>query len=169
MNDFVGVVWRSQAKGPRGDMGKRKIQDEAEVIRWFEEGRTYQWMIDEYRRKYGIDTVSSMWGNFRNRRGLDRRITRDDDLIPWFVRVEHRHLYPLMMLRAEARRRDGRELTESDRARLDSWRRTLAKDGVVVHYDPDTVGGFSYVRRRAEDHDLIRQPARKTTPRRRSG
>ncbi|MFI2783089.1 hypothetical protein [Streptomyces sp. ALB3] len=150
-------------------MGKRKIQDEAEVIRWFEEGRTYQWMIDEYRRKYGIDTVSSMWGNFRNRRGLERRITRDDDLIPWFVKVEHRQQYPLVMLRAEARRRDGRELTESSRTRLDSWRRMLAQEDVVVHYDPETADGFSYVPRRAGDHDLIRQPARKTTARRRSG
>lgn len=65
-----------------GFMGRRKIQDESEVIRWFEEGRTYQWMIEEYRRKYDIETVVSMWGNFRRRRGLDRRIVRDDDLIP---------------------------------------------------------------------------------------
>lgn len=50
-------------------MGKRKIVDEGEVIRWFEEGWTYKEMIDEYKRKYNIETVSSMWGSFRRRRG----------------------------------------------------------------------------------------------------
>lgn len=50
-------------------MAGRKIQDEGEVIRWFEEGRTYAWMAEQYRKKYHIDTVPSMWGNFRRRRG----------------------------------------------------------------------------------------------------
>ncbi|MFI6286377.1 hypothetical protein ACIBCM_16705 [Streptomyces sp. NPDC051018] len=149
-------------------MGRSKIQDEGEVIRWFQEGRTYAWMVEEYRRKYNIETVPSMWGNFRQRRGLDRRITRDDDLIPWFVKEEHRWLYPLAMLRVEARRRDGRTLTENDRSRLTSWREMLTAQNTVVHYDPDTEEGFFYVPRRADDVDLIRRPERKTTPRRRA-
>ncbi|MGW1040054.1 hypothetical protein [Streptomyces sp. NPDC002547] len=146
-------------------MPKRKIQDEREVIRWFEEGRTYQWMIDEYRRKYNIETVSSMWGNFRRRKGLDRRITRDDDLIPWAVNEEHRWLYPLAMLRVEARRREGRPLTESDEARLESWKAMLEEQGAVVHYDPDTEDGFFYIPRQEGDDDLIHRPTRKTTER----
>lgn len=150
-------------------MAKRKIQNEQEVIRWFEEGRTYQWMIDEYRRKYGIDTVSSMWGNFRRRRGLDRRIVRDDDLIPWFVKEEHRWAYPLAMLRAEARRRAGRELTERDRTRLANWLKTMEESGAVVHYDPDTKEGFFYILRQEGDDDLIHQPREKTTLRPNAG
>ncbi|MFF8845486.1 hypothetical protein ACF08N_22630 [Streptomyces sp. NPDC015127] len=146
-------------------MAKRKIQDEQEVIRWFEEGRTYQWMINEYKRKYNIDTVASMWGNFRRRRGLDRRITRDDDLIPWFVKPEHRWKYPVAMLRVEARLRDGQELTESDKARLDSWKEMLDEESAVVHYDPDTEDGFFYVPREPDDTDIIRRPEKKTTPR----
>ncbi|QAY15934.1 immunity repressor [Streptomyces phage Janus] len=146
-------------------MAKRKIQDEQEVIRWFEEGKTYQWMIDEYKRKYNIDTVASMWGNFRRRRGLDRRITRDDDLIPWFVKEEHRWKYPVAMLRVEARLRDGQELSETDKARLASWKEMLDEENAVVHYDPDTEDGFFYVPREPGDADIIRKPQEKTTPR----
>ncbi|MFE9928669.1 hypothetical protein [Streptomyces sp. NPDC005533] len=146
-------------------MAGRKIQDESEVIRWFEEGRTYQWMTEEYRRKYDIETVVSMWGNFRRRRGLDRRIVRNDDLIPWFVKEEHRWAYPLTMLRAEGRRRAGKQLTETDETRLASWLNALKKNGSVVRYDPGTEEGFSYVPGQAADHDIIRQPDTKTTPR----
>lgn len=144
-----------------------KIQDEQEVIRWFEEGRTYAWMQEEYLRKYHIETVPSMWGNFRRRRGLDRRITRDDDLLPWFVREEHRWAYPARMLRAEGRRRAGMELSKEDARRLPAWKRQLEKAGAVVHYDPDTDEGFHYVPRRpGVDVDLIRVPDHKTTQRR---
>lgn len=146
-------------------MGKRKIQDEQEVIRWFEEGRTYAWMIDEYKRKYNIDTVASMWGNFRRRRGLDRRIVRDDDLIPWFVKEEHRWAYPLAMLRATARSRAGKDVTKTDQARLASWMEMLEENNAVVHYDPDTEEGFFYVPRQEGDDDLIHRPKQKTTPR----
>ncbi|OIJ66033.1 hypothetical protein [Streptomyces mangrovisoli] len=146
-------------------MGKRKIVNESEVIRWFEEGKTYQWMIDEYKRKYDIETVSSMWGNFRRRRGLDRRIVRDDELIPWFVKEEHRWAYPLAMLRAEARRRAGKELTEADQNRLKNWMKMIQQENAVVHYEPDTEEGFFYVPRQAGDDDLIHRPKSKTTPR----
>ncbi|MFB8350979.1 hypothetical protein [Streptomyces niveus] len=146
-------------------MAARKIQDETEVIRWFEEGKTYQWMIDEYKRKYGINTVPSMWSNFRRRRGLDRRIARDDDLIPWEVKEEHRWLYPVAMLRAEARHRQGFPVTDSDRARLNSWKEMLEEESAVVHYDPDTEEGFFYVPRQEGDDDLIHQPKTKTTAR----
>ncbi|MFF9095664.1 hypothetical protein ACF1AX_21325 [Streptomyces sp. NPDC014802] len=146
-------------------MGARKIQDEQEVIRWFEEGRTYQWMIDKYKEKYGIDTVPSMWGNFRRRRGLDRRIIRDDELIPWFVKEEHRWAYPLVMLRTEARRRAGNPVTDTDQGRLATWKKMLEEEDAVVHYDPDTDEGFFYVPRQPGDTDIIHAPDKKTTAR----
>ncbi|AWY07595.1 immunity repressor [Streptomyces phage Yosif] len=148
-------------------MGARKIQDEQEVIRWFEEGRTYAWMVEEYKRKYNIETVPSLWGNFRRRRGLDRRLTRNDDLIPWHVKVEHRWAYPLAMLRAEARLRDGKELSEVEQGRLDSWKTMLTEENAVVHYDPDTEEGFFYIPRQEGDTDLIHAPKVKTSPRKR--
>jgi hypothetical protein len=106
-----------------------------------------------------------MWGNFRRRRGLDRRIVRDDELIPWFVKEEHRWAYPLAMLRAEARRRAGKDLTETDQNRLKNWMEMIKEEDAVVHYDPDTEEGFFYVPRQEGDDDLIHRPKAKTTPR----
>ncbi len=147
-------------------MGASKIVDEQEVVRWFEEGRTYDWMCQEYLRKYNIETVPSMWGNFRRRRGLVRRITRNDELIPWHVQEHHRWAYPIAMLRVEARRRAGMELREIDENRLGNWIASLDERGVVVHYDPDTSEGFFYVPREQGDTDIIRRPKIKTTLRR---
>ncbi|THA32308.1 hypothetical protein E6R18_13920 [Streptomyces sp. A1277] len=146
-------------------MGARKIQDKDEVIRWFEEGWTYQEMTEEYKRRYGIDTGPSMWGNFRYREGLDRRITRDDELIPWAVKKEHRQPYPIVMLRVEARRRAGLPLDENRTKRLASWKKMLEDNNAVVHYDPDTEEGWFYVPRDEGDDDIIRRPANKTTKR----
>lgn len=147
-------------------MPASKIVDEQEVIRWFEEGRTYAWMIEEYRRKYNIETVSSMWGNFRRRRGLQRRIVRNDNLIPWAVKPEHRWAYAVQMLRSEARRREGKELREIEWLRLEPWLRGLDEDNVVIHYDPDTDEGFFRVPREKGDDDIIRRPKSGLTQRR---
>ncbi|WP_199810461.1 MULTISPECIES: hypothetical protein [unclassified Streptomyces] len=81
------------------------------------------------------------------------------------MKEEHRWAYPLAMLRAEGRRRAGKELTERDESRLASWLDMLKKNGSVVHYDPDTEEGFSYVSRQAGDNDMIRRLDTKTTPR----
>lgn len=140
-------------------MPRSKIVNEQEVIRWFEEGRSYNWMVEEYEKKYNLQVTPSMFGNFRMRRGLDRRISRDETLIPWEVKREHRWHYPLAMLRVEARRREGRELRETDAQRLANWKQSLAEQDLVVHYDPDTEEGFFYVpRRQGIDTDLIRVP-----------
>jgi hypothetical protein len=140
-----------------------KIVNESEVLRWFDEGRKYKWMIEEYRRKYGIETTAAMWSGFRSRRGLKRRIVRDDDLIPWHVAGDHRWTFPIQMLRAEARRRQGVELDDETARKLRNFIDRLEEDGTVVHYDPDTDEGFFYVPRRPDvDTDLIRVPPRKT-------
>ena len=122
------------------------------------------WMVEEYQRKYGIETRPSMFGNFRRRRGLERRLTRNDDLLPWALDEKHRWTYPAMMLRAEARRRDGKELRKEDETRLDAWLRRLEEEDTVVHYDMATEEGFWYVPRRpGVDTDIIRVPDRKTS------
>ncbi|WP_405056954.1 hypothetical protein OG474_29970 [Kribbella sp. NBC_01505] len=148
-------------------MPASKIQNKQEVIDWFEEGRTYEWMAATYRSKYGIETGPSMWANFRSRNNLVRRTVRDDELIPWEVKEEHRWANPLAMLRAAARQRAGIKLTKSDEKRLAGWLREREKAKEVVHYDPDTDEGFWYVPRRPGiDLDLIREPEKKTTKRR---
>lgn len=146
-----------------------KIQDETEVIRWMEQGWTYQQIVDEYRRKYNIDTTLSMWSNFRRRRGLDRRYSRDETLVPWEIEKRHRNSYHLAMLRAEARRRGGFEMRQSDLKRLESWLQDVRELNAVVHYDPETPDGFYLVpREKADGDDLIRQPKRGLTRRRRA-
>jgi hypothetical protein len=69
------------------------------------------------------------------------------------------------MLRAEARRRAGKELTEADVNRLKNWMEMIKEEDAVVHYDPDTEEGFFYVPRQEGDDDLIHRPKVKTTPR----
>lgn len=122
-------------------------------------------MVEEYKRKYNIETVPSLWGNFRRRRGLARRIVRNDDLIPWFVEEKHRWNYAVQMLRSEGRRREGKELREMEALRLEAWLRGLERDNLVIHYDPDTEDGFFYVPREPGDDDIIRRPKKKTTQR----
>ena len=144
-------------------MGARKIQDRAELIRWFEAGVTYEEMVERYWTKYNLETTFSMFGNFRRREGLQRRITRDDELIPWAVKVEHRHDYPILMLRKEARRRSGLPVSDEDALAIDAWIRGMKESETVLHYEPDTDQGWFYVPpREGVDVDLIRKPDRTT-------
>ncbi len=141
-------------------MPASKIVDEQEVLRWFAEGKTYQEMCELYRTKYNIETVPSLWGNFRRRRGLEPRIARDVELIPWeHIKDEHRYAYPLAMLRLAAREHAGLPIPEVNQTRYRNWRRMLADNNFVVHYDPNTVDGWFYDERRPEDGDgIIRRP-----------
>jgi len=148
-------------------MAAPKIQNADEVKRWFEEGKTYAWMVDEYARKYRLEVTQSMFSNFRYRHGLKRRTARDDELIPWEVKEEHRWGYPLAMLRVEGRRRAGFALRTSDAERLESFKTRLYHDQLVIHYEPRTGQGWWLVpRREGVDLDLIREPPIKTTRRR---
>lgn len=143
-------------------MAASKIQDETEVLRWFRENRTYAWMVEQYKVKYNITTSEPMWAAFRRRRGLDRRNTRSEDLLPWKLNDEHRHLYPAMMLRTEGRRRAGKPVAEDKAKKLAGWKTYLEENNLVVHYDPDTDEGFFLVPREERDTDLIREPEVRT-------
>ena len=84
---------------------------------------------------------------------------RDKTAIPWAVKREHRHDYAIIMLRREARRRAGMHLSPEDEYALEGWLRGVRRDGVVLHYDPDTAKGWSYeYPRPGIDTDLIRVP-----------
>ena len=138
-------------------MRPTKIRDEQEVIRWIDEGRTYAWMAQQYLEKYGIEVAPTTFSNFRQRMGMEPRKVWNDELVPWYVEEHHRHTHPVMMLRAEARRRAGKPI--ADASRLDSWLASRKQEDTVVHYDPDTEQGFFYVLRRpGVDTDLIRVP-----------
>ncbi|WP_448612146.1 hypothetical protein [Geodermatophilus sp. URMC 60] len=149
-------------------MPGRKILDEQEVIRWFREGLTYEEMSRRYREKYGIETVPSLWSNFRRRRGLPRRTVRDDHLIPWAIQPQHRGAHALQMLRLEARARAGEPVREIDAARHQNFMRRLADKGLVVAYEPDTAEGFRLVPRLPDDTDVVRRPQVGLTVKRRA-
>ena len=139
-------------------MSAGKVRDNTEVRRWFEQGKPYSWMIEEYRRKYDEETSKSMWGNYRRRQGLERRINRDASLIPWRVGPKHRWAYPVIMLRVEARRRRGDKLRPIDDQRLIAWLDGLKERDLVVHYDPEVEEGFFLIPRQPGDEDLIHEP-----------
>jgi len=140
-------------------MPATKIVNETEVLRWFEEGRTYAWMSQQYLDKYNEVMGASAWANFRKRRGLDERIVVDTQLIPWHVKPEHMADYIVRMLRAEARQRAGREVNAIDAERLARFKAKLEGSDLVVHYDPDLEEGFVLVPRRPGiDTDMIREP-----------
>jgi hypothetical protein len=147
-------------------MPAAKLQSAEEFQRWWNEGRSYQWIIDEYLRKYNIEITPSAIGNWRARLGLPRRQERDVDLIPWKVEERHGYKHALAMLRAEGRRRAGQPISVHSVARLESWLKFLAEENAVVHYDPDTEEGFFYVPRRPGiDTDIIRVPEHSTRER----
>lgn len=65
-----------------------KIVDVAEAARWLAEGRTYQWMVEQYRTKYGIETTVSMWGDLRAVFNRVNRIGTVPEFIEWFDQIE---------------------------------------------------------------------------------
>ena len=137
------------------------MQDESEVTRWIEEGKTYRWMADEYLRKYNIQVSPTMFSEFRATRGLERRIVRDTELIPWAVQEHHRWDSILANLRTEARIRAGMDpadLSYALRIRWEAFRRELEETNTVVYYDPQTEQGFFLVPREPGDTDIIRRP-----------
>lgn len=100
---------------------------------------------------------------WRRRNGDDLRRLRYEELIPWRVKAEHSILYPVKVLRWEARRRAGLDLAPTDASRLEAYKAKLdaAFDGRggVIHYDPDTEQGWFVVERRPGiDVDMIRNP-----------
>ena len=110
---------------------------------------------------------------FRARRGLDRLKPRYEDLIPWRVAPEHANLWIPKLLRMEGRLRAGVELSPTNEKSLVEWKRRLAAENLVVHYESDENGfrleadgqalelGWHYtVRRESVDLDLIRRPAK---------
>lgn len=144
-------------------MPGEKLQSADEFRRWWDEGRTYQWIINKYREKYGIDVTLGAIGNWRARLGLERRQQRNMSLIPWEIEEKHRYRHVLAMLRAEGRRRAGAPLARLQEHRLESWLHWMSENDCVVHYDPETDEGFHYVPRRSGvDADLVRTPLRST-------
>jgi hypothetical protein len=143
-------------------MPRGKIRNHQEMRDWIESGQKYNWIVDEYQRKYNEEITVAGVASYRSRHGLTRRQVRADDLVPWFVEEPHRNLYLLEMLRLEARIRAGAKLSERELKRNRNFRENLAAADAVVHYDPTSEAGFYYVPRLETDDDIIRRPAQPT-------
>lgn len=139
-------------------MPREKLVNRPEAIAWLSEGRTYAWCVQQHAAKYNVMTSVGMWAKLRKQAGLERRITRDENLIPWSVKAEHRWAYPLVMLRFEAKRRAGKQLSEQELSKVDPFLAKLAEQNLVVYYDADTEEGFFLVPREATDTDIVRLP-----------
>ncbi|WP_326554685.1 hypothetical protein [Micromonospora sp. NBC_01813] len=147
-------------------MSVSKLQNRDEFTRWYQEGKTYSWIIEEYQRKYGIEIGAGTISNWRSQLGLEKRAVRDSTLIPWAVKPEHRFDHILHMLRTEARRRGGHPIPPARLKKLNGFLANLEAQDAVVHYDPDTEQGWWLVHRRPEvDTDIIRVPDKVTRER----
>ena len=136
----------------------RLLPDKDELLRMVRAGMTQQEIADETFRRTGQRVTRAAVSAALSRAGVPPMRNRYPELLPWRVRVEHDSHYALRMLRAEARQRRGEELPHQEESRLETWKNTLRKNNVVVHYDPDAPGGFFYVKARRQDTDLIRLP-----------
>jgi hypothetical protein len=121
-------------------------------------GMTQRQIAEEVERRTGHRVTRNAVTMALKRAGLSGNVRRYEDLVPWRVRDAHSRDYALTMLRAEARRRRGIEMSEDLAQRLGSWKAKLTERDVVVVYEPDTEEGFWYRPRRPGDDDLIRKP-----------
>lgn len=149
-----------------------KVPNVDEVVRWIKDGKKLTWIVDEIKRKYGIEVGYSTIVDIRRRSGLPPRIGRHDELIPWRVELRHRHRMAPKMLRALGRRRAGESNGVTVEEELDRWLVARAEssaeapEGTVVHYEPSTDQGWWYVPRRPGiDTDVIRVPDSDATTR----
>lgn len=137
-----------------------KIQDMAEVKRWYEGGMTYQEMSDMYLEKYNLEVAPSTFSSVRIRQGWPGRLVLDNPLVPWRVKEEHSKKYLLAMLQREQRRRLGILESATHPAEVVlAWANSLRERGAVVTYEPDTEQGFFLTPARpGVDTDLVRVP-----------
>ena len=138
-----------------------RVESEEEVVRWYNDGRTFRWMAEEHERKYGRKPSIAAFQSVIRRRGLPPRSLRENPLIPWRVRREHQRKWTHTQLRNENRRRNGLHVNSSALTDLERWKIALDKAGAVVDYRRDTEEGYFLVPRRdGIDRDLIREPER---------
>lgn len=138
-------------------MVKRKVPDRNTLQRWVEQGLTHEEMAHEIERLTHEPITRAAVSQALQREGLSDNEPRQRyrHEIPWRVRTEHLHAYPIRMLRLLGRRNAQTPLNRNENARLDSWLAKLAQDDLVVAYDPDTLEGFFYVDREDEDPEDV--------------
>jgi len=141
-----------------------KIVDWAEVRTWLEEGRTYQWMQEQYLEKYNLPVSRTTFMNARVRLGLPSRQSESQKvIIPWQVRQEHHNKGWYLHLHAAARLADGLPVSKNQKLAFESWWADMQDLGYVVTYEPDT-GFYPVPKREGIDNGYIREPDRSPVP-----
>lgn len=131
----------------------------SELEQWLRSGLTPKQASERYAER-GEKVSPGAIALARHRHGWPRFHMDHSALIPWEIEPQHRRLYDHRMLSEESARRQGRELNPQVEKLLDSWKRRLEEDDLVVHYDPLTEQGWWHIPRRVGiDTDLIRVPS----------
>lgn len=160
---MVNYMYRNhKGGGDRRVAYPSKIVDAAEVRTWYEEGRTFQWMADEYLRKYNVEIRPTAFSNFRTLKGWPYRYAYDNrqKMIPWKVKREHQGKGADVHLKYLVRHDSGYEIPEERYRAAMHWWQDVDALGLVVDYDPDQ-GYVLRKRRPGIDKGYIREPARK--------
>lgn len=136
--------------------------DKTTMKKYLERGLTQHQIVDEWEKDSGYRVSRSTIGMAIARYDLEsaRPRRRYEQMLPWTVHQRHVMAYDARMLRLEGRRREGLPISQQDLTRLQGWIEALRDSDAVIHYEPERVEGFVWVRRRPEDGDeLIRRPA----------
>lgn len=129
---------------------ERLLPDISTLTHWVnDEGLTHQEIADRVYEETGNRVRRSSVSSAISKSGRSKPKERYDYLIPWRVKKEHSREYPVRMLRVLGRSREVLPLREGEWERVHSWVKKLAKDDLVVAYDPNI--GFRYVKRKAGD------------------
>lgn len=124
----------------------------------FAAGLTYDEVAEANFRSEGWRPDRSVVKRKYEAMGMPPRNPSHRDLLPWRIKPEHNDSIYRHMLQAESRKRQHRQLSDSDRRLLDRMQEELYGRGQikVIGYHPDV--GFFTARREDWDEDIVRDP-----------
>lgn len=165
--DTSGTLIRSQPQEASPLMAPPRIlPDRGKLMQYRTPGPNFK-TYDEIAEMYGV-TVGAVYQQLRYIPGVVKPRARHHEFIPWTVKTEHMHAYPVTMLRLLARVESGQTIPDNKRRRLDRWVEEMREKNLVVDYDPQippnpaspVYGGFCYRNRRPGDSEWppIRRP-----------
>lgn len=133
------------------------VPDKTTLKNYLAKGLTQAQVVDAWEKDSGNRVSRSAIAMAIERYGLksNNPRVRHEDLLPWHVEMQHRHLSDARNLRSLGRKKQGRQLSENDAQRLEAWLQRLTEANAVVRYDADTEEGFFWVPRLPEHGDDV--------------
>lgn len=140
----------------------RKLPSDSTLAKWRTQGLTLKQIAEKSEAETGLPVSIGSVASALSRAGITARV-RYEDHIPWNpIATRHNKHYALTMLRLLARRESGRDISEDQEARLESWLTRLEEEDAVVTYKYESEDGFYYVKRKPSDGNGWIRPPRKT-------